>query len=65
MAQDNVHLVHEAKNVATQASLIHLVKPKEAVGWICKIHQLAERAQTGVQQSKLPPRSCNGCVEDL
>lgn len=30
-AQDNVHLVHEAKNVATQASLIHLVKPKEAV----------------------------------
>lgn len=29
-AQDNVQLEHTAKNVATQASLIHLVEPKEA-----------------------------------
>lgn len=50
-AQDNVHLVHEAKNVATQASLIHLAKPKEAVRWICKIHQPAERVPTQVQQT--------------
>lgn len=50
-AQDNVHLVHEAKNVATQASLIHLVKPKEAVHWIGKIPQLVETVQMGVQQT--------------
>lgn len=56
-AQDNVHLVHEAKNVATQASLIHLAKPKEAALGICKIHQLAERVQAGAHQTKLPPRS--------
>lgn len=44
-----MHLVHEAKNVAAQASLIHLAKPKEAVRRICKIHQLAERVQLGAQ----------------
>lgn len=44
-AQDNVHLVHEAKNVATQASLIHLAKPKEAARWICKIHHRANCLQ--------------------
>lgn len=50
-AQDNVHLVHESKNVATQGSLIHLVKSKEAVRRICKIHQLAERVQVGAQNT--------------
>lgn len=44
-----MHLVHEAKNVAAQASLIHLVMLKEAVPRVCKIHQLAERVQVGAQ----------------
>lgn len=55
-AQDNVHLVHEAKNVATQASLIHLAEPKEAARGICKTHQLAEGVQEGTQQNKVPPK---------
>lgn len=49
-AQDNVHLVHIAKNVATQASLINLAKPKEAALVIYKIHQPVERFQAGAHR---------------
>lgn len=63
-AQDNVHLVHEAKkkNVATQASLIHLAKPKEAVHCICKIHQMEEGVQAVVEQTNQKLRHLCGRV---
>lgn len=64
-AQDNVHLLHGAKNVATQASLIHLAKPKEAVRWICRIHQLAERVETGVKQTQAGDKVCGGSFNPL
>lgn len=60
-AQDNVHLVHEAKNVATQAYLIHLTQPKEAVFWIFKIHQLVEEFRHKYSKQTVPKKPRQVC----